>query len=156
MFGRSEHRNRSIAHMLKSRRRQPVGWVGCDSWPCGPSHLSVERVLLSAQVGARQGMSRKSFPEKKVASSWGVTAISFLSHPDRKLQEQWLRSAKASPISRKVTGSHGAAFSEPTRSMPWRLPNEDRATLCADIRPKPRVLRQMPAKTGMMIILLTP
>jgi NADPH:quinone reductase-like Zn-dependent oxidoreductase len=24
---------------------------------------------------------------------------------------------------RKVTGSHGAAFSEPTRSMPWRLPN---------------------------------
>ncbi len=50
-------------------------------------------------------------------------AMSFLSHPDRKLQEQWLRSAKASPISRKVTGSHGAAFSEPTRSMPWRLPN---------------------------------
>ena len=39
-------------------------------------------------------------------------AMSFLSHPDRKLQEQWLRSAKASPISRKATGSHGAAFSE--------------------------------------------
>src|ERR1700720_4094051 len=42
----------------------------------------------------------------------GVMAMSFLSHPDRKLQEQWLRSAKASPISRKATGSHGAAFSE--------------------------------------------
>ena len=37
-------------------------------------------------------------------------AMSFLSHPDRKLPEQWLRSAKASPISRKVTGSHGAAL----------------------------------------------